>query len=144
MRLLSLIFICFCFSNNSFAQADYHDYEEVIAKFEKMKKAARTGKFKHLKNLCDPLDQNDMATECICSLYKKDKENRCEDVLENREQMENEYMQGFSRIFIERKILIRDGYAQITYLKHPDSQETGKLLMVKRDDVWYLWGFSNL
>ena len=92
--------------------------------------AAKSGDFSGLKNLCDPLGENDGDTQAICGLAT-DAANR------------DEFVQYFStgKVNGSAQISPAGDKAQVPFLLGPDGDSEGTMTLVNRDGQWYLFDF---
>ena len=92
--------------------------------------AAKSGDFSGLKDLCDPLGENDGDTQAICGLAT-DAANR------------DEFVQYFStgKVNGSAQISPAGDKAQVPFLLGPDGDSEGTMTLVNRDGQWYLFGF---
>ncbi|GAB4539555.1 MAG: hypothetical protein Kow0063_28480 [Anaerolineae bacterium] len=92
--------------------------------------AAKSGDFASLKDLCDPLGENDSDTQMICDLATDDA---------NRE----EFVQNFAtgQINGDARISADGTEAEVPFLFGPDGDREETMKLVNRDGRWYLFDF---
>jgi tetratricopeptide (TPR) repeat protein len=92
--------------------------------------AAKSGDFASLKNLCDPLGENDGDTQGICDLATDDT---------NREEFVQYFATG--RISGDAQISPEGDKAEVPFLFGPDGDREETMGLINRDGQWYLFGF---
>ena len=92
--------------------------------------AAKSGDFASLKNLCDPLGENDGDTQGICDLATDDT---------NREEFVQYFATG--RISGDAQISPEGDRAEVPFLFGPDGDREETMELINRDGQWYLFGF---
>lgn len=92
--------------------------------------AAQTQNFALLKDLCDPLGENDDDTQQICNLAT-DETNRAEFV----QVFQAGRLNGLARFSPE------GDKAEVPFLFGPNGDRDETMILVKRDGQWYLYGF---
>jgi len=92
--------------------------------------AAQSGNFASLKNLCDPLGENDGDTQMICDVAADDT---------NREQ----FVQYFAAGKINGEVIISPtgDQAAVPFLFGPDGNSEETMELINRDGQWYLFSF---
>lgn len=92
--------------------------------------AAISGDFGSLKEICDPLGENDGDTQMICDLAADDT---------NREEFVQYFATG--KINGEVKISPDGSEAEVPFLFGPDGDREETMVLINRDGRWYLFGF---
>ncbi|HHG85591.1 MAG TPA: hypothetical protein ENJ82_12660 [Bacteroidetes bacterium] len=87
--------------------------------------AAQNGDYESLRNLCDPLHQNDGDTRSICNAGDKPAE----------------FVAYFSKAELKGKATISGIKAEVPFLFGPNGTQTETMNMVKRGEKWYLISF---
>lgn len=92
--------------------------------------AANSGDFASLKDLCDPLGENDGDTQMICDLATD-------------ETNQEEFVQYFAAGKISGDTQISPDGAQtaVPFLFGPDGDSEETMVLINRDGQWYLFGF---
>jgi tetratricopeptide (TPR) repeat protein len=92
--------------------------------------AAKSGDFAPLKELCDPLGENDGDTQMICDMATDDT---------NREEFVQYFATG--KISGEASISPQGDRAEVPFLFGPDGEREETMELINRDGQWYLFGF---
>jgi hypothetical protein len=92
--------------------------------------AAKSGDFAALKDLCDPLGENDSDTQMICDMATDDTNGE-------------EFIQYFAagKISGDAKISLEGDKAEVAFLFGPDGDREETMELINRDGQWYLFGF---
>ncbi len=102
--------------------------------------AARTEEFKPLGTLCDPLQQNDGDTDCICAMSPRYKAHQCSQNSMNRVSVE-EYVQYFLKGAVKGEARIDGDAAEVDFLFGAEGRNQETMTLVRRDGKWYLSSF---
>ena len=92
--------------------------------------AAKSGDFAPLKELCDPLGENDSDTQMICNLATDET---------NREEFVEYFATG--KISGEARISRNGAEAEVPFLFGPDGDNEETMNLINRDGQWYLSSF---
>ncbi len=92
--------------------------------------AAQSGDFAPLKELCDPLGENDGDTQMICDMATHDT---------NQEEFVQYFATG--KISGQASISPQGDRAEVPFLFGPDGDREETMELINRDGQWYLFGF---
>ncbi len=92
--------------------------------------AAKSGDFASLKELCDPLGENDGDTQMICDIATDDT---------NQEEFVQYFATG--KISGDAKISRGGDKAEVPFLFGPDGDREETMELINRDGQWYLFSF---
>ncbi len=124
---IAIFFMTSCGSSgqNTSEEIDFTKPESVVqAVFD----AAQSGNFEILKNLCDPIGENDGDTKRICT---------CADDEKNRAELIEYFKTG--KVAGAAKINGEEAEVDFTFGPNGNDKETMKL--INRDGKWYLYSF---
>ena len=126
MKKLFILFagISFVTSSCGGGAIDQTKPEEVV---KAIFKSAKSGDFEMMKNLCDPMGENDGDTRDICQL--KD------------EKIQQEFVKYFKNGKLNGSAQIKDDRAIVPFLFGPNGDKKEEMKLIKRDGKWYLYSF---
>lgn len=116
------------------------DQSKPEAVVQAMFDAARTEEFAPLATLCDPLQQNDGDTDCICAMAPRYKAHQCSQNSMNRVSVE-EYKQYFLKGSVKGEARIEGDAAEVDFLFGAEGRNSETMSLVRRDGKWYLSSF---
>ena len=91
--------------------------------------SAKKGDFSNFRNLCDPYGENDDDVSSICNA----------EILPKR--LRNKLQDTFKNGRIIGKTIIKEDSVEIEFAYGLNSNKLEKMEMVKRNNLWYLYGF---
>ena len=91
--------------------------------------AANSEEYSALENLCDPQGENDSDTQDICGLAESDTD------------FQQEFVEYFAKGKPSGDAEIKADEASVPILFGPDADQEETMVLVKRDDKWYLSSF---
>lgn len=91
--------------------------------------AANSEDFVAVKDLCDPQGENDSDTQDICNLADGDPE------------FQQEFVKYFAKGETTGDVEIKDDQAMVPILFGPEGDREETMVLVKREDNWYLSSF---
>ena len=118
---------------NEIAQLEYHktfDFQkDPVSVMKYIFESAKKGDFSNFRNLCDPYGENDSDVNQICF---------AEMMMENQQaNLKAEFENG--RVI--GKAVIKGDIAEVEFAFGPSANRLEKMVMVKRNGLWYLSGF---
>lgn len=127
MKTIGLIFSFFLFvlMVNAAPQGSGPDQSTPEGTLQMVFDAAATGALDQLVDLCDPEGENDGDTQQIC------------DAAEDPE----EFLEYFSNAQLNGEAEIEGDMARVPFLFGPDGSYEETMVLVKREDKWYLYSF---
>lgn len=133
-----VILFAFLFPAITFSQTGFQSPESVV---EELFRAANEQDFNELGTICDPENQNDGDTECLCSLgenYSRDR--GCRENISTRE-----FTEAFRDGRLEGEVIYSgdgsNGKAVVPFRFGPKGDRKEEMHVIQRDGNWYLLSF---
>ena len=112
-----------CSTNTTIDQTDPETVVQAIFS------AANSEDFSSVQNLCDPQGENDSDTQNICDLSDGDAE------------FQQEFVKYFSKGKTSGEPQIENDQASVPIMFGPEGKQEETIVLVKREDQWYLSSF---
>ncbi|MES0489693.1 MAG: hypothetical protein ABUK01_06870 [Leptospirales bacterium] len=138
--LIGFISITSIYSMNVDRVEPLQKHTAPMAVMDTLFESAKIGKFSQLGGLCDPMQENDGDTDCICAIDPLYEPHKCSE-RQKKEINAKTFVEYFQTAKTKGSPEVDADHAKIEFLFGPEAKVEETMNLVRRDGFWYLSSF---